>query len=90
MAETIQERRKAWADRNGKHKMFKEDDWVVVFNSRLGKHLGKLKLRWVGPCIIEKEVAPETFTLRNLDDTMHLSKVNGCRMKPYTRGRNEE
>lgn len=37
----------------------------------------KLKLRWVGLCIIEKEV------LQNLDGSRHLSKVNGCRLKPY-------
>ena len=54
-----------------------------MVNSQLGKHPGKLKLRWVGPCIIKKEIAPGTFTLQNLDGTKYLSKVNGCRLKPY-------
>lgn len=64
IAETVQKRRKAWADRHGKQKLFVKGDHVLVFNSKMGKHQGKLKIRWQGPYIIEEEVAPRNFTLR--------------------------
>lgn len=48
-AATVQRRRKAWADRQGKCKIFKEGDLVLIYNSKVGKHPGKLKLRWIGP-----------------------------------------
>lgn len=83
VAKAVQKRRKAWADRHGKQKMFNKGDHVLVFNSKLGKHLEKLKLRWIGPCVIEKEVAPGNFALRNLDGTWHMGNVNGCRLNPY-------
>ena len=83
ITEAVQKRRKAWADRHGKQKVFNKGDHVLIFNSKLGKHPGKLKLRWIGPCIIEEETAPGAFTLRNLDGTRRPGVVNGCRMKPY-------
>ena len=83
ITEAVQKRRKAWADRHGKQKVFSKGDHVLVFNSKLGKHPGKLKLRWIGPCIIEEESAPGAFTLRNMDGTRRPGVVNGCRMKPY-------
>ena len=79
----MQKRRKAWADRHGKQKVFSKGDHVLIFNSKLGKHPGKLKLRWIGPCTIEEEMAPGAFVLRNLDGTLRPGVVNGCRMKPY-------
>ena len=74
----IQKRRKAWADRHGKHKIFSKGDSVLVFNSKLGKHPDKLKLRWTGPFTINEEIAPGTFSLKNLDGTVQLANVNGC------------
>ena len=81
--EAVQKRRKAWADKHGKQNVFTKGDHVLIFNSKLGKYPGKLKLRWIGPCIIEEETAPGAFTLRNLDGTRRPGVVNGCRMKPY-------
>ena len=49
MTEAIQRRRQAWMDRNLKHKMFSEGDWVLLYNNKLGKRPGKLKLRYMGP-----------------------------------------
>ena len=83
VAEAVQKRRKAWADRHGKQKVFTKGDHVLIFNSKLGKHPGKLKLRWIGPCTIEEETTPGAFMLRNLDGTLRPGVVNGCRMKPY-------
>ena len=83
VAEAVQKRRKAWADIHGKQKVFTKGDHVLIFNSKLGKHPRKLKLRWIGPCTIEEEIAPRAFMLRNLDGTLRPGVVNGCRMKPY-------
>ena len=83
VAEAVQKRRKAWADRHGKQKVFTKGDHVLIFNSKLGKHPGKLKLRWIGPCTVEEEIAPGAFMLRNLDGTLRPGVVNGCKMKPY-------
>ena len=41
LTEMVQRRQKAWADRHGKHKVFKKGDQVLVFNSRSGKHSRK-------------------------------------------------
>ena len=83
VTEAVQKRRKAWADRHGKQKVFTKGDHVLIFNSKLGKHPGKLKLKWIRPCTIEEETAPGAFMLRNLDGTLHPGVVNGCKMKPY-------
>ena len=83
VAEAVQKRRKSWADRHGKQKVFTKGDHVLIFNSKLGKHPGKLKLRWIRLCTVEEEIAPGAFMLRNLDGTLRTRVVNGCRMKPY-------
>lgn len=77
VAKTIQKRRKAWADRQSKKKVFKKGDRVLIFDSKLGNHTGKLKLRWVGPCIIMEETSPGNFALQNMDRTMQLANING-------------
>ena len=83
VTEAVQKRRKAWADRHGKQKVFTKGDHVLIFNSKMEKHPRKLKLRWIGPCTIEEKTTPRAFVLRNLDGTLHPGVVNGCRMKPY-------
>ena len=47
--EVIQKRRQAWMSRQIKFKIFKEKDWVMMYNSKLGPHPCKLKLRYLGP-----------------------------------------
>ena len=66
LTEMVQRRQKVYANRHGKHKVFKKGDQVLVFNSRARKHLEKLKLRWMGPYIIKEEVAPRAFKLKIL------------------------
>lgn len=43
-AEVGQHRRQAWMERQVKFKIFQKDDWVMLYNSRLGPHPGKPKL----------------------------------------------
>lgn len=40
-------------NRNIKFKLFTEGDLVLPYNSKLGPHPGKLKLRYVGPFLIK-------------------------------------
>ena len=70
-------------DWHGKRKIFKKRDHVLIYKSKLGKHLEKLKLRWIGPCIITGEIALGTFSLQNIDGMEYPSHVNGDRLKPY-------
>ena len=83
LTDMVQRRLKDWVERHGKHKVFKKGDQVLVSNSRVGKHQGKLGLRWMDPYVIEEEVSPTTFMLRNLDKFVNKSTVNGHRLKPY-------
>ena len=50
---------------------------VLVFSSRSGLMLGKLKLRWSGPFWITKEHAG-AFQLNTLDGQVLSAWVNGC------------
>ena len=77
------QRQKAWADRHGRQKMFKKGNKALVFNSKVGKHPRKLKLRWLDPYIIEEDIAFKTLKLKNLDTSMNASTLNGHRLKPY-------
>ena len=59
----IQNRSKAWVGRNIKFKIFKENDWVMMYNSKLGKYHKKLKLRYGGTYKIIKALQEGTFLL---------------------------
>ena len=50
IAQVMQRRRQAWVTMNVKFKVFKVDEWVLIYNnSSLGPHPRKLKLRYIGP-----------------------------------------
>ena len=62
--------------------MFKKGNENLVFNSNASKHLGKLKLSWMKPYILNEEVAPGAFKLKNLDDSINANTINGHRLRP--------
>ena len=66
-SDVVQIRRKIWCDRNRKYRIFEKGDAVLVFNSRMGPHPGKLKMRWLGPYRITDVLGTGTFTLATLD-----------------------
>ena len=43
------EREKAWHDMHIKHKIFKEGDLVLLYDSNFSKFLGKFCMHWLGP-----------------------------------------
>ena len=83
IAEIIQQRRQAWVNRNIKLKIFKEDDLVLLYNSKLGSHVGKLKLRYVGPFRIVKVLGQGTFLLSDLSGNLFPKLVNGFKLKKF-------
>ena len=83
MAELLQNKRKAWIDRQVKFKIFQKGDWVMMYNSKLGPHPGKLKLRYFGPYQIMEELGQGTFRLRDIFGTPVLKPINGFRLKQF-------
>ena len=55
----------------------------MLYNSKLGPHAGKLKLRYVGPYKIEKDIGQGTFRLSDIFGTRVPKAVNGFRLKPF-------
>ncbi|KAI4344991.1 hypothetical protein L6164_012161 [Bauhinia variegata] len=74
------ERTKTWHDKKISQKNFYLGQQVLLFNSRLKLHPGKLKSRWSGPYTVTN-VTP--FRAIELKCNTHNFKVNGHRLKPY-------
>ena len=83
ISEVIQKRRQAWVNRNIKFKIFKEGDLVMLYNSKLGPHPGKLKLRYIGPFLIKHVMGQGTFLLSDLSGNDFPKPVNGFRLKLF-------
>ena len=81
--EISQNRRQAWISRQVKFKIFQKGDWVMLYNSKLGPHPGKLKLRYFGPYQITEELGQGTFRLKDVFGTPVLKPVNGFRLKKF-------
>jgi len=45
-------RQNSWHDRNINTKVFTQGDKVILYDSRYQKHLGKLRMHWLGPFMI--------------------------------------
>ncbi|GJZ42153.1 hypothetical protein Tco_0589039 [Tanacetum coccineum] len=79
------ERTKRWHDsRLRGDKDFKVGDYVLLFNSRLRLHQGKLKLKWYGLNIV-KIVYPYG-AMKIIDKNRFSFKFNGQRLKKYYEG----
>lgn len=83
VATVIQSRRAAWLNRHLKKKVFKTGDVVLVYNSKLGKHPEKLRLRYVGPYRILRDLGQGTFVVTDLKGQVVIKPINGFRLKPY-------
>ncbi|GKB59705.1 hypothetical protein Tco_0915891 [Tanacetum coccineum] len=79
------ERTKKWHDsRLRGDKDFKVGDNVLLFNSRLRMHLGKLKSKWYGPNVVKTVYPYGTVEITNKNGISF--KVNGQRLKKYYDG----
>lgn len=83
VSDVIQQRRQAWINRNIKFKLFEKGDLVLLYNSKLGYHPGKLKLRYIGPFKIREVVGEGTFLLEDMSGTVFPKPVNGFRLKIF-------
>ena len=63
-------------------KNFKQEDQVLLYNSKLHLFPGKLKSRWTGPFIIHQVYPNGSMDVLNSKD-IRVFKVNGQRLKPY-------
>ncbi|GKC99087.1 reverse transcriptase domain-containing protein [Tanacetum coccineum] len=78
-------RTKKWHDsRLRGDKDFKVGDNVLLFNSRLRMHPGKLKSKWYGPNVVKIVYPYETVEITDKNGISF--KVNGQRLKKYYDG----
>ncbi|KAH7291202.1 hypothetical protein KP509_29G006300 [Ceratopteris richardii] len=82
-AEVVQSKRQAWVDRHIKPMYFIVGDWVMVYNNKLNNSRGKLKLRYVGPFQIAKQLGPTTYQLQDGQGRIFAKAINGYRLKPH-------
>ena len=83
-AKIYKERTKKWHDAHIKPKEFKVGDSVLVYNSWLSMHPGKLVSKWEGPFVVTRVLPKGTIEviLNNGKETL----VNGHRAKHYYGG----
>lgn len=70
-------------NKNMKNKMFQQGDKVLLYNSKLGKFSGKLKLRYSGPFVIQQDLGQGLFQLSDLTVRLIAKPINGFRMKVF-------
>ena len=69
-----------------KKKVFQQGDKVLVYNSKLGKFPGKLKLQYSGPFLIDQDLGQGLFQLKDLTGQLLLKPINGFRLKKFREG----
>lgn len=60
------------------HKGFEEGDQVLLYNSRLSFFPGKVRSRWIGPCIVTTTFPSGAVKIQYKDDQFI---VNGAHLK---------
>ena len=58
----------------------------MLYDSKFFKHLGKLKMPWLGPYVIMNIIDAGVVKLHKLDDKTITGMVNSSRLKPYYDG----
>ena len=80
----MQERALERINKKIKKKGIFEGDLVLRYNSKLDNTFQKkFQIKWEGPFKVENCFPNGTYQLANLDGTLHASRVNGLRLKPY-------
>ena len=82
LAKDYKIRTKKFHDSKIVRKEFQVGQKVLLYNSRLHVHPGKLKTRWSGPFIVTKVSSHGAIEIQNPED-LSTFKVNGHRLKPY-------
>ena len=71
---------KAFHDKNILRKTFRPNDRVFLYDSRLHKHPGKLRLRWTGPFIVKNVFPNGAVEIEDTRDS-RVFNVNGQHLK---------
>jgi hypothetical protein len=74
---------KAWHDKHIKKKNFKEEDMVLLNDSKYLQHLVKLRMHWLGPYQIKFVIDGGVVQLKYLSCKEVQGLVNGIRLKLY-------
>lgn len=80
------QREKAWYYRHIKVRTFKENDLVLLYDSKFEKFTGKLQMHWLGPYVIKEVTNGGVAQLAKLNGDPFLGRVNGSSLKLYPGG----
>ena len=88
----VQEQRTKWHDKSikKKKKKFKQGDWALLFYSRFKDFKGKLTTRWLGPYEVETTFENGAVRIKTLDEQPSSFKMNGHRLRVYTKPLSKE
>ena len=79
------EHEKAWHDCHIKLRTFKVNDLVLLYDSKFTKFLGKFQMHWLGPYTVKEITDGGAVKLAKLNGEPFMGRVNGSRLKLYTR-----
>ena len=65
---------------------FKENDLVLLYDSKFEKFHGKLQMHWLGPYVVKKVIDEGAVQLSMLNGEPFPRRVNGSFLKLYTSG----
>ena len=71
---------KVFHDKNIGRKTFKPNDLVFLYDSRLHKHPGKFRSRWIGPFVVKNVFTNGVVEIKDSKDGQ-IFKVNGQCLK---------
>ena len=82
--EMMQDKALARENQKVKRKGILQGDLVLRYNNKLDKTFQKkFQIKWEGPFKVMESFANGTYQLADLDGTLHVSRVNGFRLKRY-------
>ena len=77
------QRQKSWHDHHINTKHFKVVGLVLMYENKIFKHPGKLKIHWLGPYVIAHITDTGAVKLHKLDGTPLTGMINFIQLKPY-------
>lgn len=76
---------KAWHDWHIKLHTFKVNDLVLLYDIKFAKFPGKFWMHWLGSYVVKEITDGGAVQLTKLNGERFPGRVNGSRLKPYTR-----
>lgn len=77
------QREKAWHDLHIKVLTFKENDLVLLYDSKFEKFPGKLRMHWLGTYVVKEVTDGGAIQLAKLSGDPFSGRVNGSLLKLY-------